>query len=382
MPSGDLVGSPLSSLFAEAERQLAVCNSCRYCEGYCPVWPALERVSVMSEGDVTHLANLCHDCRDCFTACMYTAPHEFALNPPKVFAQVREETYRRYVWPVEASAPRWLRGRRGVLAAFVAVAALLVMLSLLVEGGGAFTGSGVGARSPYALLPYLLLLGLVTAPTLWAVGVLAVALTRYWRDTHGSVPGRARDLLDLRVWRTTVVQGAQLRHMRGGGEQCTYPGSEPAPHRRRLHLAVSYGFALCVVSTSSAAVMQDLLGLDPPYGLLSVPVLTGTAGGLAMVAGCAGLLVLKGRSDPALGTESMRRADLGLLWALLVLAVTGLLTLALRSGPLFAPVLVVHLAAVIVAFAITPYTKFTHWLYRVLAIYKDNLDQKNLSSAT
>jgi len=361
-------------LFAEAERQLAVCNACRYCEGYCPVWPALERVSVLSEGDVTHLANLCHDCQDCFTACMYTAPHEFALNPPKVFAQVREETYRRYVWTVEPAAPEWLRGRRGVAAGFVAVAALLVALSLLVEGGGAFTGSGSGARSPYTLLPYLLLLGVVTAPTLWAVGVLAVALARYWRDTHGQ--GRARDLLDLRVWRATVIQGAQLRHMEGGGEQCAYPGGAPSPWRRRLHLAVSYGFALCVVSTVSASVMQDLLAMEPPYGLLSVPVLTGTAGGLGMVAGCAGLLVLKGRSDPALGIASMRRADLGLLWALLVLAVTGLLTLALRTGPLFAPVLVVHLAAVIVAFAVTPYTKFVHWLYRLLAIYKDNLERQ------
>ncbi len=121
--------------------------------------------------------------------------------------------------------------------------------------------------------------------------------------------------------------------------------------------------------------MQDLLGRAPPYGLLSVPVLTGTAGGLAMTAGCVGLIVLKGRSDPALGTESMRRADLGLLWALLILAVTGLLTLALRTGPLFAPVLVVHLAAVIIAFALTPSTKFVHWLYRLLAIYKDNLEK-------
>jgi citrate/tricarballylate utilization protein len=42
---------------------------------------------------------------------------------------------------------------------------------------------------------------------------------------------------------------------------------------------------------------------------------------------------------------------------------------------LFAPVLVVHLASVIVAFGIAPYTKFVHWIYRLLAIYKGNLDQ-------
>ena len=29
--------------FAEADRQLTICNACRYCEGYCAVFPALER---------------------------------------------------------------------------------------------------------------------------------------------------------------------------------------------------------------------------------------------------------------------------------------------------------------------------------------------------
>lgn len=27
-----------------------------------------------------------------------------------------------------------------------------------------------------------------------------------------------------------------------------------------------------------------------------------------------------------------------------------------------------------VAFAVAPYTKFVHWLYRLLAVYKHNLD--------
>lgn len=26
--------------FAEANRQLTICNACRYCEGYCAVFPA------------------------------------------------------------------------------------------------------------------------------------------------------------------------------------------------------------------------------------------------------------------------------------------------------------------------------------------------------
>ena len=64
----------LADLLTEANRQLTICNACRYCEGYCAVFPALERRSVLREGDLALLANLCHDCRACYQACMYTPP--------------------------------------------------------------------------------------------------------------------------------------------------------------------------------------------------------------------------------------------------------------------------------------------------------------------
>ncbi len=70
----------------------------------------------------------------------------------------------------------------------------------------------------------------------------------------------------------------------------------------------------------------------------------------------------------------MRAADYALTAALLALAASGLLTLAVRDTAAFGPVLTAHLAAVMVSFAVAPYTKFAHWTYRLLAIYKNNLD--------
>ncbi len=58
LPAEDLSAEDLS---AEAGRQLTVCNACRYCEGYCAVFPALELRRALTEGDITHLADLCHD---------------------------------------------------------------------------------------------------------------------------------------------------------------------------------------------------------------------------------------------------------------------------------------------------------------------------------
>lgn len=357
---------PFDDLFAEAERQLNICNSCRYCAGYCPVWPALELRTQLQRTDITHLANLCHDCQDCFTACMYTAPHEFALNPPRVFAEVREDTYRRYVWPARRLPV--LRGRAGVLVAFLAACLLVAALALLTGQPSVMSGSH--ARSPYELIPHVLLLLVVLAPTAYTVLVMGAAAWRYWRDVDGS----ARGLLNLGAWRRTAWQAATLRHQTGAEEGCSYPEGEPSGARRRWHHLVAYGFLLTFVSTVSAWVAETFLGQAPPYPLLSVPVATGTVGGVCASIGCAGLLVLKHRASRAQTTETMRRADHALLWALLVLMVSGLCVLATRTTPAFAWLLGLHLAAIIVAFAITPYTKFFHWVYRVLSIHHDNLE--------
>ena len=83
--------------------QLEVCNACRYCEGYCAVFPALERRRTFTVGDLDYLANLCYDCRACYYACMFAPPHEYGVNIPRTFSEVRrtlEQARRR-------SCPQW-----------------------------------------------------------------------------------------------------------------------------------------------------------------------------------------------------------------------------------------------------------------------------------
>jgi citrate/tricarballylate utilization protein len=364
MATVDLGLPPIGS-FDEARRQLNICNSCRYCAGYCPVWPALERRVDLTPADLVHLANLCHDCRDCYLACMYTPPHEFAVNPPQLFAEARAETYERFVWPKRR--PRWMHRWSGVVTSLAGVAMLLIALSFLTTQGAAF---GAGSGSPYDLIEHWILIGVASAPAVFAVVVLTSAAVGYWRFTHG----RIGDLFRGRAWLAALGQAATLRHQAGTDEGCTYPGDTPSRLRRAFHHHVVYGFALTLLSTTSAAFEQYVFGIYPPYPYLSVPVMTGTVGGAMQVVGCIGLMVLKRRSDRDQTTTSMWRADFAFLWALLVLNTTGLLVLALRSTALFGAVLVVHLAAVLVAFAIAPYTKFVHWVFRLLAVYKNVLE--------
>ena len=90
---------PEIDVFAEASRQLTICNACRYCEEYCAVFPAIELRQTFDGDDVIYLANLCHDCREGFYACQYAPPHEFAINLPQLLTEARRETYQAYSWP-------------------------------------------------------------------------------------------------------------------------------------------------------------------------------------------------------------------------------------------------------------------------------------------
>ena len=53
-------------LFQEGERILTICNACRYCEGFCAVFPAMEKRQEFLRADLNYLANLCHNCGGMF----------------------------------------------------------------------------------------------------------------------------------------------------------------------------------------------------------------------------------------------------------------------------------------------------------------------------
>lgn len=358
-----------SLLLQEAVRQLDVCNACRYCEGLCAVFPALARRAEIDAGDVTQLANLCHDCRACYDACMYSPPHEFELDLPKALSAVRLADYQRYVWP--ARVPKLLSGWRG-LGAGAAISTLLVGgLAVAHAGWSGLVASTGQAAGPYRLIPYGLLLALMLAATVYAVVVMVAAGGSYWREV-GTVPGSRPKAVLQAAW-----HAATLRYMRGGGEECYYPDDEqPASGRRHLHGLVAWGFGLCVLSTIAAGISQDIFGSQPPYPLLSVPVLAGTLGGIGLVIGCAGLLVLKTRSSEVTSFAAMTVKDYGLLVALTYLGVTGIAVLVLRDTAAYGIVLLIHLSAVVEALAMAPYSKFVHIVFRFMALVHDSLEQQ------
>jgi citrate/tricarballylate utilization protein len=280
------------------------------------------------------------------------------------------------VWP--RRVPRLLQGWTGVFSGAVIASLVVIAISVAHVGWSGLWIENDGPHSPYDLIPHVPTLAIIFAPFLYSGVVMVAACRTYWREVGGSPGG----MNGFRAVRHAIWFALTLRYLRGGGQECHYPeDEEPSASRRHLHAMVMYGFGLCVVSTTSASIMQEGFGVQPPYGLLSVPVISGTIGGFGLVIGCAGLLLLKARSSKVTSFAQMTVKDYGFMVALEFLALTGLLTLFVRHTPVFGVVYLVHLASVALSFGMAPYSKFVHLIYRFMAVVRDNLEREEAERA-
>ena len=129
-----------TEVMQDARRAMEICNACRYCEGFCAVFPAMELRREFSNGDLSYLANLCHNCRGCYYACQYAPPHPFGVNVPKTFAELRTESYEAYAWPRPLAALFHRNGLIVSLATAIGIAAVLILTTLFRPADVCSTG--------------------------------------------------------------------------------------------------------------------------------------------------------------------------------------------------------------------------------------------------
>src|SRR5688572_14088142 len=162
---------PIDDLIEEAQRVLTICNACRYCEGFCAVFPALERRLSFTESDVHYLANLCHNCGSCLYACQYAPPHEFQLNFPRVLAQVRVQTYKKYAWPEFLAGAFERNGLVVSLLTAVCLAGFFAFTAWYADPARFFAAWTDAQGSFYAVLPHNVMAG--TFAVVFAFMILA-----------------------------------------------------------------------------------------------------------------------------------------------------------------------------------------------------------------
>jgi citrate/tricarballylate utilization protein len=335
---------PLADPQAEGARILTICNACRYCEGYCAVFPAVEQRREFSPADLDYLANLCHNCAECYYACQYAPPHEFAVNVPKTLAEVRGQSYRRYAW-----------GGRSLTVA-VRIMPLLALPFLRRGTPGDF----------YSVLPHAAMVAVFGVASVVVLVALIAGAVRFWREMEKP------EILSYTAARDILT----LKYLASGGAGCTYPDSTHSMARRFFHHLTFYGFLLCFGSTTVAAFYHFALGLRAPYAWQSPPVLLGVLGGLGLLVGPPGLYRLKRRRDAAIADPNQDGMDITFLFLLFATSLTGFLLLIFRDSRVMPTLLLVHLAIVAALFATLPYGKFVHGIYRALALLRFAAEQR------
>ncbi|WP_374467829.1 tricarballylate utilization 4Fe-4S protein TcuB [Ferrovibrio sp.] len=363
-----------TSALAEADRLMTVCNACRYCEGICAVFPAMEMRRSFTDGDLNYIANLCHGCGACYDDCQFSPPHEFQVNMPKALAIVRSESYEAYAWPGFLSGLFRRNGLAVTLVAAFSVAGFIAGFIALNDPGALFQISA-GPGSFYKLMPHDSMAALFGAVFLYAVIGLAMGVRNLWTSAAGPEIG-----LDIAALWQAMKDAGRLRYLDGGGSGCVTDSARPKDRRRIYHHLTFYGFGLCFAATSVATLYHYLLGLQAPYPWYDLPVLLGTAGGIGLLVGPAGLLAEKWRRDPALQDQARFGMEAAFLAMLFLTSLTGLALLVLRDTAAMGLLLALHLGIVCALFITMPYGKFVHGIYRFTALVRYALESRALNT--
>lgn len=361
-------GLPATAAETEVARQMQICNACRYCEGFCAVFPAMTRRLDFNKADIHYLANLCHNCSACLYACQYAPPHEFAVNVPQALAVVRGQTYCDYAWPPALGA---LYKRNGLTVALATAGALALFLALLLAWANGSLLHAPLAGNFYAVFPHNTLVAMFGVVFVFALVTLGIGVTNFWRAVDPGRPDGGGAMVEA------AGNVLTLSYLDGGhGQGCNETGDAFTLARRRFHHFTFYGFMLCFAATCVATLYHYVLALHAPYPLLSLPVLLGTVGGIGLLVGPAGLLWLNLRRNPAQGDAQQKPMDRGFIALLLFTSLTGLALLAWRDTGAMALLLAVHLGFVMALFLTLPYGKFAHGIYRCAALLKYAIEKR------
>jgi citrate/tricarballylate utilization protein len=353
----------------EVARVMQICNACRYCEGFCAVFPAMTRRIEFNAAVIHYLANLCHNCGACLHACQYAPPHDFAVNVPLAMAKVRQETYIDFAWP---HAFGNLYKKNGITVALASSISLIVFLLVtLVLNGTLFIAPNGG--NFYAIFSHNTLVLMFGSIFLFAIFALGLGVTRFWRQiSPGTISGAAAA--------EATHDALTLKYLGGGhGKGCNNEDDAFSLWRKRFHHFTFYGFMLCFASTSVATLYHYVLGLSAPYALNSLPVILGTVGGIGLLIGPAGLLYLNYKRDSAHGDVNQKPMDRAFILLLWLISASGLGLLAYRETSWMSIWLAVHLGFVMSFFLTMPYGKFAHGIYRTAALLKNAIEKRQKS---
>ncbi|TQR33075.1 tricarballylate utilization 4Fe-4S protein TcuB [Campylobacter sp. MIT 99-7217] len=354
----------LVKIYEEGIKSSIICNSCRYCEGLCAVFPAMEQKRSFLLEDMDYLANLCHQCSECFYDCQYAPPHEFNVSLPTQFARIREQSYKKYAFPSFLSKAF---DKNALLTS------LLLLLFLFLGFVGASMQKELDLSTHggdfFVLIPYDYMVGVFSVVGVLVFVLLLISIMSYAKAI-------CLPKFSLAIFMKSLKDALSLKYLGGHkNEGCTYPKESRSNIRKYFHHLTAYGFIFCFIATNLGAFYTHFLNLHAPYDFTQLPKLFGFSGGIMLCLGTAGLFVLKILADEELVDKKSVKMDYAFLIMLFLASFTGLILMALRQSELLSYTLWLHLSTVLCLFIMMPYSKFVHMFYRFLALLKFNTEE-------
>ncbi len=363
--------APLSDSVLEVSRQMMICNGCRYCEGFCAVFPAMTRRLEFGSSDVHYLANLCHNCGACLHACQYAPPHEFKINVPRAMAEVRKETYTAYAWPKHFGILYKNNGLWIALALSIGLTLFLQMTANFLNGANAVT---LDLSNFYSIYPHNTLVSLFLPIFAFVVFSLFMGVRHFLSDIREAT---SKDNAPVVAIAEAAENALSLKYLGGGhGDGCNNEDDAFTLFRKYFHHLTFYGFMLCFAATSTATIYHYFFGWEAPYALSSLPKILGLSGGTLLAIGCIGLFYLNLKRHPLHGDPTQKQMDIGFIFLLFMTSMTGLLLAfshALTAMPLL---LSLHLGVVMALFITLPYGKFAHGVFRLAALMRFQTERR------
>ncbi|MDA8137769.1 MAG: quinone-interacting membrane-bound oxidoreductase complex subunit QmoC [Desulfobacteraceae bacterium] len=351
-------------------QDLKKCYQCATCSVACPISPdnkpfPRKEMLAMSWGLKDRLVGngdiwLCHNCGDCTSRCPRGA------KPGDVLAAIRAYAVSEYATPKFLGKAINDPSKLLVLAAIPVAIFLVVGLLLKMFGIHWLNFAPTGEEIWQASYIANYLVDIIMIPTFFfAVGVFALGLKRFIADMHANalLEGKTtQQKIDPAGFVQAIVKVLPTIAKHSRFSECGENKDRATPH-----MMVLYGFIGLFIVTNCFFIAEWVLHIEGPYTQLSPVKWLGNLGGIALLIG-GGLMLAKRLNQK---DQVSAYKDWYLLGLVLVLGGSGLLTEMLRLGHmhgLMILVYVVHLIAVWMLFAYTPFSKLAHLVYRTVAM--------------
>ncbi len=334
------------------------CFQCATCSGVCELAPdddpfPRRQMLLAQWGQIHRLAAdpavwLCHQCNDCTVRCPRDA------RPGDVLQGVRALVIERLAAP---RALGRLVSKAGVTWPLLLGAPLLLWLVLLGATGHLAVPGVVTAYEQ--VVPHWMIYSVFLPLTALVLLATWVSGRRFWTLLATSGPPRKGSFVGALV----PVMGEVLTHRR-------FASCGAARPRRWGHLLLFWGFLGAAVTSGLLVVALYGFGMEMPLPLGHPFKILGNLSAVLLVVGGGVVAGQRLASRRVAGTTTA--FDAFFLSVVVLVIATGVAAELLRllqvAGQAAAAVYVVHLTAVFTLFATFPYSKFSHMLYRILAM--------------